>query len=258
MRIPGRGRAQVLSRQAREEGEVGSQRRREPRKRMAQRNSPGCDGREGPFGSAGLEQRADPVLGEAAHPEANPLHKFDERYIASLGPFEPGSRCHAASGPASGRLNATGSAPQDDTSRPLGRTRGTRRTQRGTGRRSRRWDGRPSGVPGGAAFAAWIAGSEQTGQCDLAAFVEPFLRLGEDAAKPATARRPCDSGGRPSRSAPDSGAPIDQRLLDHPCDAAETRAPRARSVGWTRSLAAPRGDNDLTSSRSSAGRSLPA
>ena len=184
MRIPGRGRAHVLSRQAREEGEVGSQRRREPRKRMAQRNSPGCDGREGPFGSAGLEQRADPVLGEAAHPKANPFHKFDERYIASVGPFETGSRCHAASGPASGRLNATGSAPQDDTSRPLGRTRGTWRTQRGTGRRSRRWDGRPSGVPGGAAFAAWIAGSEQTGQCDLAAFVEPFLRLGEDAASP--------------------------------------------------------------------------
>jgi hypothetical protein len=36
----------------------------------------------------------------------------------------------------------------------------------------------------GAALAAWIASSEQTGLCDLAAFVEPFLRLGEDAASP--------------------------------------------------------------------------
>jgi hypothetical protein len=76
MRIWGRGRARVLSRQARGEGEVGSQRRREPRKEMAQRNSSECDGRERPFGSAGVEQRADPVVGEAADPEADPLEKF--------------------------------------------------------------------------------------------------------------------------------------------------------------------------------------
>jgi hypothetical protein len=67
-----------------------------------------------------------------------------------------------------------------------------------------------SGVPGGAAFVAWIASSEQTGLCDLAAFVEPFLRLGGDAASPLQPvvlrqRSPtvsfCTRLGRPDRPA---------------------------------------------------------